>query len=350
MAGETVHAGTATWWGRRLVQKKLRLDAAAAGQAPPPVTDVDFLVGVSDHSRQGNLGYAEPGTGEFLVSGATVPKLVALPDLLAAADRVAADDDPETAAALKTLLDAGSTTLGGARPKASVEDEGRLLIAKFPHQDDEWDVMAWEKTALDLAERCGIEVPERRLVDVGGRHVLMLTRFDRAAERLGYISVRTLSEARSSAGNDYLDMVAAIEDHSANAVSDLRATWHRIAFTVAANNTDDHFRNHGFLRTRGGWTLAPAFDINIDPRLERGRATSLAGADRREASLRALVHGAAYFGMAEDEATAGLHRIAEVLEDWRAVARSNDVPDRELDHVGLVLDDYRARVGAAGHG
>ncbi|GAB7007406.1 HipA domain-containing protein [Nocardioides sp. AN3] len=339
---------TPDWWGRQLVSRTLRLEASAAGRQPPLLTEPDYLVAVSDQTRQGNLRFAAPGTTAFLDPGASIPKLVSLPELLEASDRVAANDDAGAADALKILLAAGSATLGGARPKASVQDEGQLLIAKFPFREDEWDVMAWEKTVLDLAEHCGIDVPERRLVDVSGRQVLLVSRFDRdpAGGRIGYVSARTLAEVGSSASNDYLDLVAAIEDHSSNAVDDLHALWTRIAFTVATNNTDDHFNNHGFCRARGGWTLAPAFDININPQLAQPRTSTLAGADNRERTLQTLVRESAYFGLAEGEARDGLLHISDRLNGWRDVARANGVPDRELDTVGWVLDDYRDRVAA----
>lgn len=343
---------TPDWWGRQLVSRQLRLEAAEAGRPVPLLTEPDLLAGVSDLTRQGSLRYAAPGTTTYVDPDASVPKLVRLPELLDAADRVAADDEPGVADALKLLLAAGSGTLGGARPKASVQDEGRLLIAKFPFREDEWDVMAWEKTALDLAELCGIEVPARRLIEIGSRHVLLLGRFDRDgadpdAGRIGYVSALTMAQVASSAGNDYLDLVDAIEDHSASTAADLRDLWHRIAFTVALNNTDDHFHNHGFRRSARGWTLAPAFDININPQLAMPRTTTLAGAGTREDSLRALVSQSAYFGLSDDDARDGLLRISDVLADWRTHARANDVPEQELDRVGWVIDDYRDRVTRA---
>lgn len=334
---------TPDWWGRLLVSRKARLEASAGQREQPLLTEPDFLAGVSDLTRQGNVRFAEPATREFVGPDVEVPKLLDLPELLQAADRVTADgDQAEVANALKVLLAAGSGTLGGARPKASVQDDGRLLIAKFPSREDEWDVMAWEKTALDLAELCGIDVPRRRLVRVGARHVLLLERFDRAeaGRRVGYASARTMAEVRSSAGNDYLDLVDAISDHSGSTSEDLRSLWLRIAFTVAVNNTDDHFHNHGFLRTRRGWTLAPAFDINIDPQLARPRTTALEGAATRDESLRKLMRQVDYFGLDEGEARVGMRRIAEALKGWRAVAAANGVPDSELDRVGSILDDY----------
>lgn len=337
---------TPDWWGRQLVAKRLRLETSLAGKPPVMLTDVDYLVGASDQARQGSLRYAEPRSAIFLDPDPSVPKLLALPELLHASDQVAAGDVADESAAVKTLLAAGSATLGGARPKASVEDDGRLWIAKFPHQADEWDVIAWEKTVLDLAERCGIEVPQRRLVHVAGRPVLLLARFDRDdSRRIGYVSARTLAEATSSAGNDYLDMVAAIEDHSANAAADLGALWTRIAFTVAVNNTDDHFHNHGFIRSRGGWVLAPAFDINIDPQVAQPRSSALAGAETRPDSLDALVSQSAYFGLDQNQARAGLVEIRDALAGWRDVARANHVAEGELDAVGRPLDDFQGLAG-----
>lgn len=347
---------TPDWWGRQLITRQRRLDASRSRAPMSLITEVDHLVGVSDLTRQGNLRVALPGGTDFLAPDLTVPPLVRLPDLLAASARLTSEHatDEAVSDALQTLLAAGSATLGGARPKASVmggidEGEARLLIAKFPWREDEWDVMAWEKTALDLAERCGIPVPARRLVDVGDQHVLLVERFDRRPDggRVGYLSARTLAERSSSAGNDYLDLVAAVEDHSSAAAADLRDLWRRIAVTVALHNSDDHFHNHGFLRTGSGWRLAPAFDINIDPRPAQPRATSLVGAADRDGTLRALVREATYFGLEPDRARTGLLEIRDVLEGWRDVAAANRVPGPELDSVGWVIDDYCRTVRSA---
>ncbi|MDO9396162.1 MAG: HipA N-terminal domain-containing protein, partial [Herbiconiux sp.] len=137
-------------WGRNLITKRLRTLALRDESKPRDLTDVDYLLGVSDETRQGALRLRSGTQGPFLDPGREVPKLIELPRLLAAAD--ALERDPDDQSALKNLLDAGSGSLGGARPKASVRDGDRLMIAKFPHRDDTWDVMAWEATALDLAE------------------------------------------------------------------------------------------------------------------------------------------------------------------------------------------------------
>lgn len=148
-------------WGRDLISQRLRARAEDEGGSNPAVTNVDYLFEVSDHTRQGALRYTVDGS-DFLAASSDVPKLLELPHLLDAAETVSRDEvGGDTMAAVKLLLDAGTGTLGGARPKASVRDVGRLLIARFPHHGDRWDVMAWEMTSLDPADERGIQTPNR---------------------------------------------------------------------------------------------------------------------------------------------------------------------------------------------
>jgi serine/threonine-protein kinase HipA len=245
-------------WGRRLISRRLAQRSAQHGLQHEAATEADFLAGVSDATRQGALRISADGGDTFLDPDTFVPELIDLADLTAASRAV---EEGRSIAAVQTLLAAGSSTLGGARPKASVVDEhGMLLVAKFGSIHDQRDAMAWEKTSLDLAERAGLNVPARRLVKIAGHNVLLIARFDRGTDaktRIGYLSAATMTQAASSGGNDYLDLAAAIEDHSARPAADLADIWRRIAVTVALNNTDDHFRNHGFLRTPSGWRLSP---------------------------------------------------------------------------------------------
>ncbi len=168
------------------------------------------------------------------------------------------------------MLRVGSS-LGGAPPKAHVvAPNGSTAIAKFPSANtDTWNVMAWEKTALDLARSAGIAVPNSTLLPVAGRQILVVERFDRAGSkdaRIGYASTRTLLEARDGATASYLDIREVVEEISPAATDDLRQLWRRVAFNILISNTDDHLRNHGFLHTEGqAWTLSPAFDMNPNP-------------------------------------------------------------------------------------
>jgi len=335
------------WWGRNLITRRLRAQAREAGQPPPLITDIDFLTGVSDTTRQGALRFRRPGEDGYLAADIDVPALIELPTLLQASDDVAGDTtDDDQQQAVKTLLDAGSGTLGGARPKAAVRDGDTLYIAKFPHpREDQWDVMAWEKTALDLAELAGLAVPARRLERVDGRNVLLVARFDRqprpdgGLNRIGYVSASTLVGGERSAPRDYLDISAAIEDYSAAATDDLIDMWRRMAFSVAIHNTDDHLRNHGFLRAPGGWRLSPVFDINPNPELAVSRSTSINGATLRQDELSGLTSAAPWFGLSKAGAAALLSDILAVTARWAEVAAGNGISDGELARFAPVFRD-----------
>src|SRR5882757_2817528 len=176
------------------------------------------------------------------------------PTLLSASDEVSRGDD---VAALALLLHAGSS-LGGARPKAHVRmDSGRVAIAKFPSASDEWNVMAWEKTALDLAAAAGIRTPVNHLVSVAGRAVLVIDRFDRVDDgrRRGYMSAMTALEATDGDVRSYVDIAEVLEEQALEVTAELAQLWRRVAFSILISNTDDHLRNHALLHVRGNsWT------------------------------------------------------------------------------------------------
>lgn len=314
-------------WGRNLIRRRLHAAARAAGSALPSVTDVDFLCGVSDVTRQGALRF-RPSGGPFVAEGSDVPPLVELPALLAAARRVAADvDDLDAVAA---LLAAGSASLGGARPKASVCDGDRLSIAKFPHGADEWDVMAWEATALEISARCGIDTPVHRLEAIGGASVLLVERFDRSGTlRIPYISAMSLLDRNDGEMADYVEIAEALAAHGGNVSVDLRELWRRIALSIALNNTDDHLRNHGFLHVEHGWQLAPVFDINPNPDAGAHRVIGIGGATDRATGLRNLVGLAETFGLDRPAAIDAWNEIRDVVSKWRTIARGHGIAASE---------------------
>jgi serine/threonine-protein kinase HipA len=317
-------------WGRNLIARRLRAEAGAEGRPVPALDDRDYLLGVSDETRQGALRFKTDVADVFQHPASDVPKLIALPSLLHAANAVSRDD-PDNLEAIKTLLDAGTGSLGGARPKASVRDDERLMIAKFPHHADRWSVIAWEKTALDLAEAAGIPVPGRRLVGIEGSPVLLLDRFDReGAHRVGYISAMTLLEAQDGQPRDYTEIAEVLPENSSAAVDDLRQLWRRIAFSTAIHNTDDHLRNHGFLRRGSGWRLAPAFDLNPNPELTVQRVTSVGGASHPADEVSALLVYAENFGLTDHQARTILREVAEAAENWESVARRNGIVQAEI--------------------
>ncbi len=319
-------------WGRNLIDRRRRAAERDLAQRLPRLTDADYLIGVSDVSRQGNLRFTM-GDGPFLDPHDGVPPLVSLPHLLASADAVADRSHGDDLAAVKALLDAGSGSLGGARPKASVRDHnGRLLIAKFPHAHDEWDVMAWEKTMLDLAHSAGLGVPANRLTKVGPRSVLLLERFDRHAngDRLGYISAMTMIGSRDGDERDYGDIAEVLPESGAAVPDDLRELFSRVVFNVAVHNTDDHLRNHGFLHQRGGWVLSPMFDVNPNPDLGQGRMTSILGAAAADEEAEALVAFASVCRVSRTQALPIIRRVASAVGRWRGAAEANGIPPREI--------------------
>jgi serine/threonine-protein kinase HipA len=316
-------------WGRNLISKAHRATTLAAGRRPETLTDADFLVAVSDATRQGALRFQATEGGPFLAEGTEVPQLLELPRLLRAAEAATRGDD---FAAIKELLAAGTGSLGGARPKASVRDGERLLIAKFPHPNDTWDVMAWEKTALDLAAAAGITVPSSELVRLEEQSVLLLDRFDRmGSTRVPYMSAMTLLSARDGDSHDYVEIAEALTEVSSATRQDLGELWRRVAFSILTNNTDDHLRNHGFLRERGGWRLSPVFDVNPNPDTGTERQTGIGGAHHRDDALAGLRAYSPAFDLTAAAAESVLDQVAKAVAGWREVALGNGVAPGELE-------------------
>jgi serine/threonine-protein kinase HipA len=319
-------------WGRRLIQRGERRRAALEGRAERSIGEIDYLLGVRDDLRQGALRFRDPQDGVYLAPESEgVPDLVDLPRLLNAAERLERDevDDPE----LDALLHGGSS-LGGARPKAHVRDQnGRVAIAKFPSPSkDEWDVMAWESVALTLAAEAGIEVPHSSLHRIEGRSVLIVDRFDRSDDlRIGYVSAMTMLEAGDGDQGSYLEIADVIERNSPRAEVDLAELWRRIAFTIAVNNTDDHLRNHGFLRTSSaGWSLSPAFDINPNPEPGARYLSTAIDFDDPTPSIGNLIEVAPYFRLEGQQALAILAEVGEAVAGWRKTAAAVGLDQGEV--------------------
>lgn len=201
--------------------------------------------------------------------------------------------------------------------------------------------MAWEMTALDLADRCRIEVPPRSLVEIGGRSVLVVERFDRAgSSRVPYASARTLIGGTDRQSADYLEIAEALGVLGFAPAHDLTALFRRIAFSIAIHNTDDHLRNHGFLHRGSGWTLAPVFDVNPDPSPNAERVTSIGWTTSLADEVRALLTSCDYFGMTPEGARAVWHEVRAAVSTWRAVAASHGISRTERQMFAPVLDRY----------
>lgn len=332
-------------WGRNLVAKEYRRQVSDGTIRDRQLTDIDYLLGVSDYTRQGALRFRRTANGDFLSSTSRVPKLLSLPELQRAADGAAEGSDT----AIKRLLDAGTGSLGGARPKASVaDDSGRLHIAKFSRPGEERNVIAWESVTLELARRALIETSQSQLLSIEARAVLLLQRFDRnSSGRIGYMSAMTAAGRRDGEAGDYLDVVEAIEDHSRRWRHDCAELFRRVAFSVAVHNTDDHLRNHGFIRTDPGWQLSPAFDINPEPQVAVERQTAINGVVEAEHEAEALLEFATLCHLTHEEAVAVIEDVVEGVSDWRSLAAGRGVRQAEITDMGGVIDAQLRRLKAA---
>lgn len=330
-------------WGRTLIKREAREEALQNDLPLHQLDDVDFLIGVFDQTREGALRFCEPG-GSFLAASSPIPPIVQLPALLHASYDVARDDAGRDE--IKALLAAGSGSLGGARPKASVCDGERLLLAKFSHPEDEWNVMAWEKTALDLARMAGIPTPACQLIRVGNESVLLLDRFDREGSRIAglripYMSGMTVLGNTDGESRDYIELAEAITLFASEASQELGELFRRVTFSIAINNTDDHLRNWGFLRHGKSWRLSPIFDVNPNPYANARRVTAIAGDAHGKDSV-GLRDLAAYCGIPPDEALTNVESVLRAVEQWHMVAKKNGCPKRELEMFQPVFE-HKAR-------
>ena len=328
-------------WGRTLMRRAERRRAERAGETPRTRLEIDYLLRVDDEARQGALRFARQEGGPFLAAGdgTRIPALTDLPRLLSAADRVVTESDSDED--LRWLLAPGSS-LGGARPKASLRDRhGHLALAKFPHKDDEIDAVRWEATALALAEKAGVPVPSWRLEDVAGRSVLVLRRFDRAGTvRFPFLSAMSLLGAGDHETRSYLEIVDALRRFGAAPKSDLRALWRRVVFNVLVSNTDDHLRNHGFLHAGpDGWRLAPAYDLNPVPADIRPRVlTTTIDLDDGTASLHLALSVAEYFELEQGEARGVAGEVGRAVATWREEAARQGLSPSEIQRMASAFE------------
>lgn len=287
-------------WGRLLMRRSERKNAEREKRTARTLKEIDFLSMVDDEGRQGALRFKKKGQNSFLTTYDVnhIPPLISVDRLLTAANHVLQESDTEED--LRLLLAPGSS-LGGARPKASVRDkDGHLAIAKFPKKDDEINVIGWEAVALVLATKAGIKVPEWRLESVGRKQILLSRRFDRKMNiRIPFLSAMSVLGAKDNEMHSYLEIVDAIRQMSTSPKEDLEALWRRIVFNVLISNVDDHLRNHAFLYTNmSGWRLSPAYDLNPTPTDIKPRILSTAiDLIDPTACLDIAVDVASYFGL-----------------------------------------------------
>jgi serine/threonine-protein kinase HipA len=250
------------------------------------------------------------------------------------------------------MLFAPGSSLGGARPKASVrEKDGNLAIAKFPRKDDEVNTVVWEAVALSLAQKSGIPVPQSRVENIAGKSVLLLRRFDRDGERrIPFLSAMSMLGSKDNETRTYLEIVDALRQHGAAPRADMEALWRRLVFNVLISNTDDHLRNHGFLyEGQAGWRLSPAYDLNPVPTDIKPRILSTAiNEDDNTASLALAMEVAGYFDLDDGKARDIAKQVGKAVSKWRDEGARHGLAKGEIDRMASAFehDDLKAALAA----
>ena len=329
-------------WGRALMRRDERRQALADRRTPRTLREIDYLLMVDDEARQGALRFSRSEGGPFLSEPkvSRIPPLLQLAEIMFASERVVADKDNDED--LRLLLGPGSS-LGGARPKASVRDrDGSLMIAKFQRQDDEFNNVLWEALTLSLAKQAGINTAESRLETVHGRSVLMLRRFDRdKTHRLPFLSGMSMLAANDNETRSYLELADVLRRFGGSPAQDISSLWRRVAFNVLVSNTDDHLRNHGFLynHSLGGWLLSPAYDLNPVPAEIKPRFLSTAiDAEDTTASIDLAMSVTPYFGLSMKGARDILKQVVTAVSRWREEALRIGVRQEEIARMASAFE------------
>ena len=327
-------------WGRNLLLRRERKQAKAEGRVARTLLDIDFLTMVEDENRLGALRFTEPGGDEFLAqTEQPIPPIIRLPKLLSATTRILKDEESDDD--LRLVLAPGAS-LGGARPKAAVVDnDGHLMIAKFPAPTDDWPVPPWEMVAMTLARAAGIDVPDHALHKVQNRPVFIMRRFDRDHEgqRIPFMSALTALAASDGDTRSYLELLDLLRTDGANPERDAAQLWRRMAFNVLISNTDDHLRNHGYLRDVGGWRLAPAYDLNPMPVDVKPRIHALTLDENDNASSMDVVFSvASHFGLSPAMARTIAGETAAAVLAWRQVAADHGLKNAQIERMESAFD------------
>lgn len=330
-------------WGRVLMQRRAAAIARLEQQPKQQLFELDYLLGVYDQQRLGALRFKKEKDGEFLSNEKIMaaPPWAALRELEEISLRLEEEealDNPDYLNWLSMLIAPGSS-LGGARPKASVIDPNEhLWIAKFPGKNDRFNVGAWEYVVYRLAIDAGINLSESQSRKFTTRHHTFLTkRFDRTATgtRLHFASAMTLlgysDGVNSSDGVSYLELAAFISENGAHVESDLHQLFRRIVFNICVSNTDDHLRNHGFILSNNGWRLSPAYDINPNP-MGRGLTLNITETSNLLA-IDLVMEIYPYFRLKETEAKRIIQEVKGSIINWKKIAKQVGILNAEIDEM-----------------
>lgn len=325
-------------WGRVIMQRREAIIARREKRPAKTLMESDYLLGVYDENRIGGLRFKEEPDGPFLNKdeNLSAPPWTSISELQEASLKFEKDEgsDSEHLKWLNMLIAPGSS-LGGARPKASIYDSaGNLWIAKFPSVNDTKNIGGWEMVVYNLAAKCGINITEAKVEKFSNHqhHTFLVKRFDRIKkERIHFASAMTMlgytDDKDSHAGASYLEIADFIIKYGARVNEDLRELWKRIVFSICVSNTDDHLRNHGFILSEKGWMISPAFDINPNE-TGTGLSLNISGNDN-SLSFELALETAEYFRLDTNEAKKIIDEIKSKVSSWKAVAEKYGISKRE---------------------
>ena len=328
-------------WGRVLMKRREVIVAKSEKRAVKTLYESDFLLGVYDLHRTGALRFKLEPEGDFLDNNKeySAPPWTSIRELEYASlelEKNIEQDNPNLLKWLNILMAPGSS-LGGARPKASVQHtDGSLWIAKFPSNNDDTDTGAWEMVANELAQKAGINTAEAIIKRYNSKHHTYLTkRFDRTmnGKRIHFSSAMTLlgytDGIGAADGVSYIELAEFIIQNGADVKKDLSELFKRIVFSIAVSNTDDHLRNHGWILTNHGWILSPAYDINPNP---YGTGLKLnISEDDNSLDFDLALAVAPYFRLTEKDAVNIIGCIKSIVSKWEEVAAKYQIPKSERD-------------------
>lgn len=330
-------------WGRLLMKRREAIQANREQRKPAMLGEVDYLLGVHDTSRMGALRFKTNLQGDFLDNQEqfATPPMSSLRELEFAANQVE-QDKIESKDYLKWLfmLLAPGSSLGGARPKASVIDENNhLWIAKFPSRYDDYNIGAWEFVAYRLAVLAGIQMSECRIERFSQSfHTFLTKRFDRIdGRRVHFVSALTqLGYYDGDYEASYLELALFLTQQGANTKKDLEQLWRRLVFNIAISNTDDHLRNHGFLMSDGGWLLSPAYDLNPVP-YGQGLHLNITETDNR-LDFDLAFEVAAFFQLTRQQANHIYNEVINSVKQWKDIATEIGISRSEQERIGKAFN------------
>ena len=334
-------------WGRTLLNRREQILATEEKRPVRRLSSFDYLLGVDDSSRMGGFRFKKTPDGDFINSSNTlrIPPLTSIRELIHASREIEKSEEGNKLPDKKwlTQLVQPGSSLGGARPKASVVDTDKVLyVAKFPSRKDDYNAGLWEHFCHLLAKKAGINAASTQVISTSDKyHTLLSRRFDRTDDgrRIHFASAMTLlglsDGTNASTGNGYLDIVDFILQNCTEVNKNLQELYRRVAFNICIGNSDDHFRNHGFLLTAKGWTLSPAYDMN--PTLNEYQSLLISNSSSK-ADLAILSDACEDYMLPQDVATKIISEVVAAVKGWKALATKLGIANSEMDLFGNTFE------------